>query len=94
MTTETLRKAEPTAGGVDTGNPWRVILYNDNWHTFEEVVLQVRKAARCSGEEALAITYWAHTIGRAVACAGSKPDCQRALGVLREISLQAELDEA
>ncbi len=94
MTTGTLQRTEPTTGGVDAGDPWRVILYNDNWHTVDEVVLQVRKAARCSREEALAITYRAHTTGRAVAYAGSKPDCQRALGVLREIALQAELDEA
>lgn len=93
MTTETLSRTGESVDETDTGKPWCVILYNDDWHTFDEVVVQVRKAARCSETEAVAITYCAHTTGRAVAYAGSGPDCRRALAVLREIQLQAELDE-
>lgn len=81
-------------GDRDVGRLWRVILYNDDWHTFDEVILQVQKATGCSLERAVAITYEAHTKGRAVAYEGSKAKCQRVVAVLREIRLQAEIDEA
>ncbi|MDQ7053486.1 MAG: ATP-dependent Clp protease adaptor ClpS [candidate division KSB1 bacterium] len=32
--------------------PWKVILYNDDIHTFDEVILQLRKATGCSDAEA------------------------------------------
>jgi ATP-dependent Clp protease adapter protein ClpS len=70
------------------------VLYNDDWHAFEDVVAQVQKATDCSTSEAWMITYRAHATGRSVVYAGSKPECRRVLGVLREIRLQAELDDA
>ena len=48
-------------------SPWIVILYNDDWHPYDQVVLQVQKATGCSQEEAEWITYKAHTQGRAIA---------------------------
>ena len=93
MATRTLDRVRETTDGTDLGKPWRVILYNDDWHTFKEVVVQVQRAAKCLEPEALAITYEAHTTGRVVAYTGPKAECDRALGVLREIRLQAELDE-
>lgn len=79
--------------GTGLGGPWRVILYNDDWHTFEEVIEQVMKATGCCLEVAERIAYEAHTQGRAVAYSGEKEDCQRVCGVLLEIRLQAEIDE-
>ena len=37
---------------VETSNGLasRVILYNDEWHTFEEVIVQLIKATNCSFE--------------------------------------------
>ncbi len=81
-------------GDDDVGRLWRVILYNDDWHSFDEVILQVQKATGCSLERAVAITYEAHTKGRAVAYEGSKAKCQRVVATLREIRLQVEIDEA
>lgn len=79
--------------GTGTGQPWHVILYNDDWHSFEEVVAQVQKATEYPLERAEQITYEAHTTGRAIAYSGPKDECQRVAGVLREIRLQVEIDE-
>ena len=35
---------------VSTGLESRVILYNDDWHTFDEVIAQLIKAVHCSFE--------------------------------------------
>jgi ATP-dependent Clp protease adapter protein ClpS len=78
--------------GID--QPWTVILFNDDHHTFDAVIAQVQKATGCSPGEAFHITYTAHTKGQAVAYVGSRPDCERVARVLREIALRAELAEA
>jgi ATP-dependent Clp protease adaptor protein ClpS len=74
--------------------PWVVILYNDDWHPYDQVVFQVQKATGCSLEEAEWITHEAHTQGRAIAYSGTQEECERAANVLREIRLQVETDTA
>ncbi len=71
--------------------PWKVILYNDDIHTFDEVILQVQKATGCSLLEATRITMEAHFKGKAVAFTGEFADCNRAAGILREIGLVVEI---
>jgi ATP-dependent Clp protease adapter protein ClpS len=72
--------------------PWIVILYNDDWHPYDEVVAQVQKATGCSLEKAERITWEAHTMGRAIAYAGPAEECERVAAVLRQIRLQVETD--
>lgn len=71
--------------------PWQVILYNDDIHTFDEVILQVQKATGCSLLEATRITVEAHFKGKAVAFSGEFAECNRVAGVLREIGLVVEI---
>lgn len=73
-------------------SPWRVILYNDDIHAFEEVIIQLIKATRCSIAEAEEIAWKAHTQGKAKAYEGSFEDCFRVQGVLREIQLVTEIE--
>ena len=93
MPTQTQTKPEyHLTTGLD--QPWMVILFNDDHHSFDEVIAQVQKATGCSPGEAFHITYAAHTNGQAVASIGSKPECQHVASILREIDLRVELEEA
>lgn len=74
-------------------SPWIVILYNDDWHPYDQVVFQVQKATGCTLEYAIWITQEAHSTGRAVAFSGSLDECERVCAVLREIRLQVEVDK-
>lgn len=58
--------------GTEVAVPWNVILYNDDWHTIDEVVLQVQKATGYALERAVAITLEVHESGRAVVFTGDK----------------------
>ncbi len=73
---------------------WSVIVYNDEWHTFDEVIFQLQKATGCSQDKASRIAWEVHSRGRAIAFRGEKEQCQRVATILREIRLQVELDEA
>jgi ATP-dependent Clp protease adapter protein ClpS len=72
--------------------PYYVILYNDDFHGIDEVVLQVQKAVGVSVQEAFEITMEAHTRGKAVCYTGDIEDCEKVAAVLREIKLTVEID--
>lgn len=73
------------------GHEWKVILYNDDYHFFDEVVAQVQKATGYTYRRAYEITYEAHTKGQAVVWTGDVAECLRVESVLREIGLHTEI---
>lgn len=92
MTTKTAEKKKKRKSAVpDTKKPWNVILYNDDVHAFDEVILQVQKATGCTVLEATRVTYEAHTKGNAIAFSGAFDRCYRVAQILREIELIVEI---
>jgi ATP-dependent Clp protease adapter protein ClpS len=85
---DVLEEDAPSAGVV---TPWRVILFNDEIHTFEEVILQLIKATGCSEQQAEAHAWTVHTKGKARVYEGEFEDCFRVQGILREIQLVTEI---
>ena len=72
-------------------SPWRVILYNDQIHTFDEVIVQLVKATGCSISQAEAYAWRAHVQGKAGVFEGSFEECLRVKSVLDEIALITEI---
>src|SRR5688500_15255824 len=64
--------------------PYKVILYNDNIHTFDEVIDQVTKAIGCTATRAEAIAWEVHTSGKSVVFDGEMSECLRVSAVLEE----------
>ncbi len=85
---------DPDLGDPDLDKPYIVIVYNDDYHTFEQVEVQLQKATACTLEKAEAFAMEIHTTGRAVVFAGEAETCEKVAGVLREIKLQVETDRA
>jgi ATP-dependent Clp protease adaptor protein ClpS len=77
---------------TDIGLGSRVVLFNDDWHTFEEVIAQIIKAIKCSFNEARDKTFEVHTNGKAVVFSGKLADCLRVSGVLEEILLHTQIE--
>ncbi len=71
--------------------PWRVILYDDDIHTFEEVINQLIKATGCSLAKAKELTWKVHNEGKAIAYEGDFEECLRVDSVLKEIQLVTEI---
>ena len=70
----------------------RVILFNDDWHTFEEVISQIIKATKCSFTEARDKTFEVHVNGKAVVYIGEISDCLKASAILEEILLHTQIE--
>ena len=75
-----------------TDEPWHVILFNDEIHTFEEVIVQLRKATGCTRSEAEDYAWEVHSTGKAAVYEGEFSECFRVQGVLREIQLVTEIE--
>jgi len=74
---------------VDT--PWRLILFDDDIHTFDEVIHQLIKALGCSVEKAKEMTYKVHNDGKALVYEGAFEECLKINSVLQEIQLITEI---
>jgi ATP-dependent Clp protease adaptor protein ClpS len=70
----------------------RVILFNDDWHSFEEVIAQIVKATKCSFIEARDKTFEVHVNGKAVVYSGEMTDCLKVSGILEEILLHTQIE--
>lgn len=71
--------------------PWRVILYNDDIHTFDEVIGQLIKALSCTVEHAEKLTMKVHNEGKAKVFEGTFEECFEVNSVLKEIELVTEI---
>lgn len=69
----------------------RLIMFNDDHHSMMEVVDQVRKAIKCTREQAMRITLTAHTKGEAVVMSGSFEECEAAGNILQQIDLAIDI---
>lgn len=88
--TEVLEKEE-TEEEDEIDTPWRLILYDDDIHTFEEVINQLLKALGCSKSKAEELTYKVHNEGKATVFEGSFEECLKRNSVLQEIQLVTEI---
>jgi len=70
----------------------RVILFNDEWHTFEEVIAQIIKAIQCSFEVARDKTFEVHVKGKSIIFSGALDMCLKVSSVLEEIALHTQIE--
>lgn len=82
---------EPTDIDVSTEG-FTLILFNDSYHSFDEVIEQVMKATGFGYDRAEGITMEAHTKGRATVLSGELDKCLEAQKILEEINLRTAIE--
>lgn len=82
-----IEEDEETVIGLES----RVVLYNDDWHTFDEVIMQLIKATSCTFEEARNYAFEVHVKGKSIVFNGSMKDCIRVSSILEEIALTTRI---
>jgi ATP-dependent Clp protease adapter protein ClpS len=73
------------------GLPFKVILFNDDWHTFDDVINQVMRAVHCSFEKARDYAFEVHVKGKACVYTGELQKCLKVSSILEEISLHTQV---
>lgn len=79
-------------GEVLTVEPTKVILFNDDVHSFEEVITQLMKALRCIQSKAESLAWDVHNNGKAVVYTGEIIKCMEVSHVLEEIQLMTQIE--
>ena len=72
--------------------PAKVILFNDEIHTFDEVIGQLIKAIHCDSARAEAIAWEVHTTGKSAVFEGAMPECLKVSHILEEIGLHTQIE--
>jgi len=72
--------------------PAKVILFNDEIHTFDEVIGQIIKATGCDQAKAESLTWEVHSAGKACVYEGEMPHCVQVSAVLEEIDLTTQIE--
>jgi ATP-dependent Clp protease adaptor protein ClpS len=72
--------------------PAKVILFNDEIHTFDEVISQLMKATGCNQGKAEGLAWEVHLNGRAVVFGGELPRCMEVSQILEEIQLMTQIE--
>ena len=76
---------------TDIGFPFKVVLYNDEEHTFDEVIVQLIKAVKCSFVKARNFAFEVHVKGKAIVFAGDLAACLKITSILEEIELHTQI---
>ena len=77
---------------VKNQEPAKVILFNDEIHTFDEVIGQLVKATGCSSTRAEALAWEVHTRGKALVFDGPMNNCLQVSSILEEIGLHTTIE--
>tara|TARA_R110002126_G_scaffold227147_3_gene371808 strand:- start:7330 stop:7650 length:321 start_codon:yes stop_codon:yes gene_type:complete len=86
---ELIKTEEQVEESIDT--PWRLFLFDDDIHTFDEVIEQIMKAKGCNRSVAQDLTFQVHNNGKALIHEGEFVECLKMEGVLKEIQLVTEI---
>jgi len=87
-----IKKTEDPADS-ERGSPWRVILFNCDCHSFEQVEAVLLKAVRCSLAQARAYSWEVHSQGSAVVYEGPLERCEAVADVIGAIGLQVKVSQ-
>ncbi len=87
-----IEREQEESADVDLQEPAKVVLFNDEVHTFDEVIGQIIKATGCDVSKAEALTWEVHNTGKAIVFEGEMTKCVQVSGVLEEIQLMTQIE--
>jgi ATP-dependent Clp protease adapter protein ClpS len=72
--------------------PVKVILFNDEIHSFDEVIGQIIKATGYDTTKAEGLTWEVHNSGKAMVFEGPMDNCLKVSHILEEIALNTQIE--
>lgn len=91
--TETITRPELDRLDSTGEGGWIVIVFNNDYNTFEQVIGILQKATNCTLEEAELETWEVHYLGRSLVHHGTREECDRAADIIRTIGIKVDVNE-
>ncbi len=92
MADYTTQTDEEVIDEVKTQQPAKAILFNDEVHTFDEVINQIMKATGCDLPTAEERTWEVHNAGKSCVYTGELVKCLQVTSILEEIELMTQVE--
>jgi ATP-dependent Clp protease adapter protein ClpS len=70
---------------------WVVVVYNNDYNTYDEVMIILMVATHCGAEEAEIETWEIDRLGKSVVHHGGKEECEEVAKIIRQIGIQVEV---
>jgi ATP-dependent Clp protease adapter protein ClpS len=86
----TILQPEIRDTGTGSGR-WMVVLYNNDYNTFEQVIEILMRSTGCGLEEAAIEAWEAHTFGRASVHFSTKTECEIVGVMISSVGLKTEI---
>lgn len=83
---------EEVVDETKTQEPAKAILFNDEVHTFDEVINQIMKATGCDLPTAEIMTWEVHNTGKSCVYVGELVKCLQVTSILEEIELMTQVE--
>lgn len=78
--------------GSNSGD-WIVIVFNNEYNTFDQVIGILREATGCSRSEAEMETWEVHHLGRSIVHHAEKEECDRVAAIIATIGIRVAVDQ-
>ncbi len=91
VASERSKKTEESTGSGSGGEPWKVVLFNCDCHTFDEVENVVMKATRCTLSRARQISNEVNSRGSAIVYDGPLERCEAVADVIASVGLKVKV---
>ncbi len=72
---------------------WKVVIYNNDYNTFDEVMNVLMKATGCDLQEAYIESWETHQYGKAAVHFSNKEECDEAANIIRKVGIRAEVSK-
>ncbi|MFA6468862.1 MAG: ATP-dependent Clp protease adaptor ClpS [Bacteroidota bacterium] len=92
MANPIIQTEEEVIDEVKTQHPAKAILFNDEVHTFDEVIYQIIKATGCDQPTAERMTLEVHHTGKSCVYTGELVKCLQVTSILEEIELMTQVE--
>src|SRR5687768_12645962 len=93
--TQTVTRQRPELEDANVGEAtsnYIVIVFNNEYNTYDEVIHILQKATGCSLEEAQMETWEIDHTGRSVVHHGDRAECERAAGIIATIGIKVAVE--
>lgn len=77
---------------IEIQKPAKAILFNDEVHSFDEVISQIMKATGCDLPTAEQMTWEVHNTGKSCVFTGPLVKCLQVTSILEEIELMTQVE--
>jgi ATP-dependent Clp protease adapter protein ClpS len=91
MSTKTIERPDQHQANTSDQESWTVIVYNNEFNTYEEVMVILMIATHCSVKEAEIETWEIDHLGKSNVHFADKDECEGVAQIIRQIGIQVEV---